>query len=84
MKALAVALVLSVILLAGTSSYSSWVASTNHRNSCISRGLVLDTFRDVIVLALTPQPGQKLTAKQAADIAAFETKAFMRIDQARC
>lgn len=74
----------AIVLLAATSTYSAYVSSTNHKNSCSSRGLILDTFHDVILDAFAPAPGETVTAKQAAGIEAFEAKAFARIDQARC
>lgn len=79
-----ISFVAAIVLLAGTSTYSAYVSSTNHKNSCTSRGLILDTFHDVIQLAFTPQPGQTLTAKQVAGIQSFEAVAFARINQARC
>lgn len=78
------AAMVAVLLLAGTSTYSAYVSSTSHKNSCARTDLILNTFHDVIALAFTPAPGQTLTAKQATAIQAFEGKAFPRIDQARC
>lgn len=74
----------AVLLLGFTSSYSAYVASTNHRNSCTSRALVLDTLHDLIVLATTPKIGQRLSAEQVREITAFQSAAFTRINQARC
>lgn len=79
-----IALVVSVVILAAAATYSAFVASTNHHNSCARTDLILDTFHDVILIALTPAPGQTLTARQVAAVQAFESKAFMRIDEARC
>ena len=79
-----VVLLASIVLLAAASAYSSYVASQNHANACARTGLILDVFHDVIQKAVTPSPGRKLTPKQATSIAAFESYAFTRIDQARC
>lgn len=81
---LAGALVFCVVLLSASSAYSAWVSSQNHRNSCTSRGLVLDIVHDVIKLALTPDAGQTLTSVQVQRITSFEASAFARIDQGRC
>lgn len=81
---LAIATTVAVLLLAATSSYSAWVSSTNHTHSCARNDLILDAFHDVIVLALTPQPGTSLKAAQVKQIEAFETVAFARLNQARC
>lgn len=78
------ALAAAVLVLAFSSGYSAYVASTNHRNFCARTDLVLDTLHDIIVLAFTPQPGQKITALQVRQIEGFESAAFARIDQARC
>lgn len=84
LAAILVALIFAVVLLGVTTTYSAWVASSNHHNSCARSDLILDTLHDVVALAFTPAPGQTLTARQVADIQAFEVKAFARIDQARC
>lgn len=76
--------VIALALLAAATGYSAYVSSTNHAKSCARGDLILDTFHDVIVLALTPQPGQTLTAAQVKTIESFETAAFARIDRARC
>lgn len=75
---------MAILVQAGTSIYSAYVASTNHRTYCTRTGVIIDSFEDVIVLALTPKPGQILTATQTTQIASFETKAFARLDKARC
>lgn len=79
-----VILAIAVIVLAGTSSYSAYVASQNHRNSCNSRTVVLDAVHDVLQIFLTPQPGQRFTATQVQRITGLETAAYARINQARC
>lgn len=78
------AVCVSILVLAVASVYSAWVASNNHHNSCARTDLILDTFHDVIILALMPAPGQTFDAQKVAAIATFESKAFTRIDQARC
>ncbi len=78
------AVVVAVFLLSVSSIYSAYVAANNHHNYCARTDLILDTFHDIIVLASQPAPGQTLDAKQVAAITAFQTKAFTRIDQARC
>lgn len=81
---LIVSVAVSIGALAAASVYGSWVASNNHNAYCHRTDLVLDTLHDVIQLAFTPQPGQTLTASQVTSIQAFESRAFARIDQARC
>lgn len=81
---LAIALVISVLLLGGTSTYSSWVASTNHHNSCARVNLLADEFQNVIVLALTPAPGKTYTAQQVRAATAFEAKSAEILNKARC
>lgn len=84
LSGLVIAVVCSIVLLALSSIYSSYVAANNHHNNCARADLILDTLHDVIQLAFTPQPGQILTAKQVMQIQSFETSAFARIDRARC
>lgn len=84
MKILVVAAAFAILLLSGTSTYSAYVSSTSHRNSCTSRNLVLDTLHDVVQDAFAPAPGQTLTAAQVSQIQAVTTKLYARIDQARC
>lgn len=74
----------SLALIAGSTGYSAYVSSSSHTKSCARTDLILDSFHDVIVLALTPQPGQTLTAKQVITIQTFEQAAFARLDRARC
>lgn len=78
------ALTVAVVVLAATASYSAYISSTNHHNSCARSDLILDTLHDVILLAFTPQKGQTVTAAQERQIGSFELAAFQRIDQARC
>lgn len=78
------ALVFAVLVLGFASTYSAWVASTNHHNSCARADVILDTLHDVILLAFTPQKGQKITSAQEQQIGSFELAAFERIDQAKC
>lgn len=78
------ALVGAVLVLAFTSSYSAWVSSTNHHNSCARSDVILDTLHDLILLAFTPQHGEKVTAAQEQQVGQFELAAFARIDQSRC
>lgn len=65
----------AIVVLAVTSTYSAYVSSTNHKNSCASRA---------IVITFTPASGQTLTPHQVAGIQAVESKAFIRLDQALC
>lgn len=81
---LLLALVVAVLVLAFASTYSAYVASTNHRNSCARADVILDTLHDVILLAFTPEKGQTISSAQEKQIGAFEIAAFQRIDQARC
>lgn len=82
--AVLLALVFAVLVLGFASTYSAWVSSTNHHASCARSDVILDTLHDVILLAFTPAPGQKVTAAQERQIGSFELAAFQRIDQSRC
>lgn len=79
-----VALAVAVLLLAITSTYSSWQAANAHHNSCNSRGLIVDAIHDVIVRAVTPDPKQVLTVTQVKRIQSFENYSFARLDRALC
>lgn len=74
----------AILLPSGATIYSAQVGSSNHHASCARSDLVLDAIHDVIVIAVTPKPGGKLTRAEFLAIQAFESKAFARIDQARC
>jgi len=51
---------------------------------CARENAALTVLHDVIVLAMTPPPGKRLSPAQVKAITAFEAKAFARIDSARC
>jgi hypothetical protein len=84
LQAILAALTFAIILNSLTSAYSAHVTASNRHASCARTDLILDSLHDVILLALTPEPGQKLTSAQVRTIASFEAKAFARIVQARC
>ena len=81
---LALALVLGVLLNAGSSAYSAWVSATNHRVFCGRLNSLNDEFQAVIALALTPAPGKKYTAAQLEAATRFEARSAGLLDKARC
>lgn len=83
-RTILVALSAAVLVLAFTAIYGAYVSASNHRETCASRQLVLNTLHDVIQLAFTPAPGQVLTADQVKQIQSFEATAYARINEARC
>lgn len=78
------ALVVSVLVLAFTSTYSAYVASTNHHNACARTDLILDVMHDILQLAVTPPADTKVTEEQVRRTNAFLSAAYTRIDLARC
>jgi hypothetical protein len=83
--AILASLALAVILLAATSSYSAWVSSSQHRNSCTSRGVILDAFDDVLIAAQAQtddDPAKSAAEKMASD--KFVASSIVRLNRARC
>ncbi len=79
------ALAFAVILLAATSSYSAWVSSNQHRNSCRSRAIILDAFSDILVAAQAQtdgDPAKPIAEKMASD--KFVAASIIRLNRARC
>ncbi len=63
---------------------SAWSLYASHQQACESRNTAFDVLHDVLIIATTPTPGQKVTAEQQAQIARFRQQVFARIDAARC
>lgn len=81
---LVAAATVAILFLSIAASYSAWVSSGAHRNSCNSRKATADTLHGLVVLAFTPAPGKTLTSAQVTSIQAFEGQAFPLIDQIKC
>lgn len=77
----AVVSMLVTLLAFGIAVYSFY---NGHRDNCQSRTQTLNVLADVIKIATTPGPTQKLTPQQQAAITAFRDRVDARIDAARC
>ncbi len=82
--ALVVSVTVAIVLLAVTSTYSAWVSSKQHHNSCLARAASADALDQLITFVFTPKAGTTQTVAQVQATQRFETQAFAIVDKQRC
>lgn len=78
------ALAALVLFLLATLVLQGFAGRARRHDICRGQNATLGVLHDLIALSTTPPAGRKLSAAQVRAITEFQTKAYARIDSARC
>jgi hypothetical protein len=81
---LVIAVVIAVVALSAATVYSSYVAASNHHNSCNARAASADALDSLIAFVLAPKPGTSQSAEQIVQTEKFQQSADAIVDKQRC